>query len=768
MNTEQWERTKQLLEEALRLRPTERAAFLDTACGPDRELRAEVESLIAAGEEAGSHFLEVAAAEVLHLSSDGERPRPAGKLVGPYRLIQEIGRGGMGQVWLAEQTSPVRRQVALKLIRGGFFDDELLKRFQWERQSLALMDHPSIAKIFDAGATPEGQPYFVMEFVPGLPITEYCDQKRVNVPDRLRLFIQVCEAVQHAHQKAILHRDLKPANVLVQEIDGKPVPRIIDFGLAKALGAQPAGESLHTRLGSFVGTPGYMSPEQCGLESADVDTRSDVYSLGVLLYVLLTGSLPFERRDKRPSVEEILRLVREEDPPRPSARVITERKTSSAKAQARGTAPQELARLLRGDLDCILGKALERERIRRYGSAAELAEDLKRFLNNEPVTARPAGLGYRLRKYVRRHRMAVAGAAAVVVLLIAAGIMQSVELRRIRRERDRSDRIADFMTGIFRVADPGERTGRAVTASDILDTASNDIETGLARDPELQSRMMFVMGHAYMNLGLYGRSQSLLRRGMAVSDSAGIKPDRAYFRGMHDLAWDLLQEGNMAETDRLQAGMLEQETRVLGPQDPETIATVALIAYTACEEGDCGKAVRLNREVLEKQTRTLGPEAYATLVTKDNLAIALGKSGHAAESAQLLKENWETRRRVLGPENLVTIDSMVNLADAERELGRDEEARKLFTQALDIEQRVLPPNQPELAGTRYDYACLLAREGKYDEALALLQQAVDHGLPPLTALGLEKEPYFQSLRRDPRFLALVAHAKEVAAAQMHP
>jgi non-specific serine/threonine protein kinase/serine/threonine-protein kinase len=258
MKTQRWERTKEILEQALRLPPDERQAYLDAACGPDGELRSEVESLIASHEAAGSQFLAATAPEVLELTSPISSPQSRlNQVIGHYRLVEEIGRGGMGQVWLAEQTAPVRRQVALKLIRAGMFDDEMLKRFQLERQSLAIMDHPAIAKVFDAGATPDGQPYFVMEYVPGVPITDYCDQKRLKIGGRLELFIKVCEAVQHAHQKAIIHRDLKPANILVQEVDGKPVPRIIDFGLAKATSPQIAGESLYTHLGSFVGTPGY-------------------------------------------------------------------------------------------------------------------------------------------------------------------------------------------------------------------------------------------------------------------------------------------------------------------------------------------------------------------------------------------------------------------------------------------------------------------------------------------------------------------------------
>jgi non-specific serine/threonine protein kinase/serine/threonine-protein kinase len=324
-------------------------------------------------------------------------------------VVQKLGEGGMGQVWLAEQTAPVRRQVALKLIKVGMYEDGVLKRFQSERQSLAIMDHPSIAKVFDAGTTPDGQPYFVMEYVAGVPITDYCDQKKLKIRERLELFIKVCEGVQHAHQKAVIHRDLKPANILVVDVDGKPVPRIIDFGLAKATTPQIAGETMFTQVGSFVGTPGYMSPEQADTSEQDVDTRTDVYSLGVVLYVLLTGSTPFDPKkwQKKP-LHEVLRQLREDEPPRPSTKIGMEKESSVTSALMRDVQPKQLVDLLHGDLDWITMKALEKDRTRRYGTPSDLAADITRYLSYEPVVARPASTSYRSQKYVRRNRIAVA------------------------------------------------------------------------------------------------------------------------------------------------------------------------------------------------------------------------------------------------------------------------------------------------------------------------------------------------------------------------
>ena len=318
--------------------------------------------------------------------------------IGPYRLIRKLGEGGMGQVWLAEQSAPVKRQVALKIIKAGSYDDSALLRFDLERQALAIMDHPAIAKVFDAGSTPQGQPYFVMEYVPGFPITDYCDRKRLPARERLALFIKVCEGVQHAHQKAIMHRDLKPSNILVVEVDGKPMPRIIDFGIAKAISQQSEDETLMTRAGGMLGTPGYMSPEQADPSVLDVDTRADVYSLGVVLYELLTGVLPFDVKQwKTKPLHEVLRQLHEEDPTSPSTRISGD-PTSNDAAEKRNTDARQLVSLLRGDLDWITLKALEKDRARRYGTPLELAADLNRYLQNEPVTARPASAAYRAKK----------------------------------------------------------------------------------------------------------------------------------------------------------------------------------------------------------------------------------------------------------------------------------------------------------------------------------------------------------------------------------
>jgi eukaryotic-like serine/threonine-protein kinase len=429
-----WGHVKDILHQAVALGPEARAKFLDEVCASDAALRAEVDSLLAVGDELSAEFLQ--SPPTGSFSVDDARLDTTGLAAGQlfeqrFQLTRKLGEGGMGQVWLAEQTAPVRRPVALKLIKAGMYDETVMLRFKAERQSLAIMDHPAIAKVFDAGATAQGQPYFVMEYVPGLPITEYCDQRRLKIRERLELFIQACEGVQHAHQKAIIHRDLKPANILVIEVDGEAVPRIIDFGLAKATTVHLADQTLYTRFGQFIGTPGYMSPEQVDPNIQDIDTRADVYSLGVILYVLLTGLQPFEtQRRQRPALDEWLRQLREEEPPRPSGKVNASGDTASASSAARSTEPKQLVSLLRGDLDWITMKALERDRERRYGTPAELAADLRRYLHDEPVVARPVSSAYQLRKFIRRHRLAAGFVATVTILSIVASAAALIAVRQ--------------------------------------------------------------------------------------------------------------------------------------------------------------------------------------------------------------------------------------------------------------------------------------------------------------------------------------------------
>jgi serine/threonine protein kinase/tetratricopeptide (TPR) repeat protein len=726
-----------------------------------------------------------------------------GATVGAYRLLEIIGEGGMGEVWLAEQKQPVRRRVALKLIKAGMDTREVIARFESERQALALMDHPAIARVFDAGSAQQGRPYFVMEYVTGIPITSYCDKHTFTTRERLELFIHVCEGVQHAHQKAIIHRDLKPSNILVTEVDGNPAPKIIDFGVAKAISQRLTAETMFTRVGALIGTPEYMSPEQADSAGVDIDTRTDIYSLGVVLYELLVGTLPLDVR-KLP-FDEVLRKLREQDAPKPSTKVRTLGEQSTTSAQNRRTEVATLSRQLRGDLDAIALKALEKDRSRRYGTPSELAADIGKYLRNELVSARPASFGYRARKYIRRHRVSVAVASGLVLLLTSFATVQGLQLRRITRERDRADRVTSFMTSMFKVSNPSESRGSRVTAREILDKASKDIGTGLANDPEVQAQMMDVMGTVYWNLGLYppadlllGRAVETRRRILGPEHPDTLRSVSAWantleFEGhyaraesldretldirrrvlgpehpetlmsMNNLGNTLEDEGHYAEAEKLHRETLQARRRILGPENPDTLNSMGGLASALAEQGHYSEAERLQRAALETQRRILGSENPDTLISAYNLAVTLENEGRHVEAERMLREVGEIQRRVLGPAHPLTLKSMTDLAESLMHTGHYGEAEKVLRETLDIQRRILGPDHADTAATTYALARIAVHKGEREKAVSLLRQALDHGLEQRTALGIENDPDLNSLHGAPRFEALVSDARQRAA-----
>jgi serine/threonine protein kinase/WD40 repeat protein/gas vesicle protein len=434
--------------------PEERAAFLDTACGSDAELRGRIEALLRAHDEAGGFLRDRPTAREPVATIDQPAGEGPGSVIGPYKLLEQIGEGGFGVVYMAEQTQPVRRKVALKVLKPGMDTRQVVARFEAERQALAIMDHPHIAKVFDGGVTRSGRPYFVMELVKGIPLTDFCDQHQLTPRQRLELFVPVCQAVQHAHQKGIIHRDLKPSNVLVSRHDTTPVVKVIDFGVAKALGQELTDKTLFTGIAQMVGTPHYMSPEQAGMSDLDVDTRSDVYSLGVLLYELLTGTTPFTKeRFKQAAYDEIRRIIREEEPPKPSTRLSESKDALASISAQRHTEPAKLTSLVRGELDWIVMKALEKDRNRRYESANGFAADVQRYLADEPVLACPPSVGYRLRKLVRRNKGPVLAVTLVVLALVGGIVGTTVGMLRAANEASQKNQALEDRTAALTSAE---------------------------------------------------------------------------------------------------------------------------------------------------------------------------------------------------------------------------------------------------------------------------------------------------------------------------
>jgi serine/threonine protein kinase len=646
----------------------------------------------------------------------------AGTLIGRYLLMEKLGEGGMGEVWLAEQQEPVRRRVALKLIRAGMNSREVIRRFESERQTLALMDHPGIARVFDAGSTPEGIPYFVMEYASGEPMTGYCDRRQLSTRQRLELFRQLCEAVQHAHQKAIIHRDLKPSNILVTEVDGRPMPKIIDFGIAKALGQNLTGETLVTRMGALIGTPEYASPEQALSSGEDIDTRTDIYSLGVVFYELLAGVRPIELSNI--PLAEFLKRLREDDPPKPSTRVTTQDPATSGEvARKRQTEPVTLAKLLNGDLDAIALKALEKDRSRRYSTPMEFAVDIERYLHNQPVLACAPSASYRIGKYVSRHRFAVSAAATAVALLIGFAIAQAAQLRRITRERDRADRVTEFMTSMFKVSDPSEARGNEIRAREILDKASKNIDNELTKDPELQAQMMHVMGNVYESLGLYSNAWALLTKAVEIRRRVlGLK-DASTLSSMHDLAVVMNDESRYPEAEKLARETLDARRSELGSEHRNTLESMNQLALILDNEGRFADAEKLHRQVANTTKRVLGPEdQIVRRRAMHDLAIDLAYEGKFPESEQVFREVLDSDRRDLGPDHPDVLGDMGNLAATLQHEEKWAEAEKLYLETLPGSRRVRGPEHPHTLLLLGNLALVLLNEKRYPEAEKLFRE----------------------------------------------
>jgi serine/threonine protein kinase/tetratricopeptide (TPR) repeat protein len=651
--------------------------------------------------------------------------------IGPYAILGELGEGGMGTVYLAEQREPVHRRVALKLIKLGMDTKELIARFEFERQALAMMQHPNVAAVLDVGTTGQGRPYFVMEYVPGIPITQYCDKHRLGVQQRLELFVKVCEGVQHAHQKGVIHRDLKPSNVLVMLLDGKAVPKVIDFGLAKLTTGHAGEHAAHTRYGQMVGTPAYMSPEQAEMSALDVDTRTDVYSLGAMLYELLVGAAPFDSGALRKmSYTELQRVLREEEPPRPSTRVSSMVQEASRVAERRHVEPRALIRALRGDMDWIVVKAIEKDRMRRYATPLELAADIQRHLNNEPVLARPPSVTYRLGKFVRKHKIPVAAAVAVLLALIAGLVATSVlyvqadaAKQLADKHRREAEAINNFLINEFLAEASPEHNpvGSDAALVKIVDKAAKKIDAAYAQQPELEAPLRKTLGETYWSLGRDDVAEPHLRRALELQRQARGPEDEETLAVANSLIRSLARLGRGSAEKRREANALAPAAldacrRVLGAEHPETLRAWTNAANMLSTAEDYAASERENRQILSTRRRVLGDAHRDTLKTMDSLAVDLYLQDKFKEAEGLYQDLLKVRKRTLGSDHPDTLNSQHNLVLVLTALNRRAEAQPLAEQTLASRRHVLGPEHTYTLASISALANLLYLQGRFSQA----------------------------------------------------
>jgi eukaryotic-like serine/threonine-protein kinase len=751
----------------------EQNAFLEEACAGDIALRQRVERLLAAdGHTRG--ILERGPDTDAAATSQLEPPLAADRVfAGRYELRESLGAGGMGEVWVADQVQPVRRRVAVKVVRTGLASARTLARFDQEQQALALMDHPNIAKIFDAGIDsglsdqppggtdqePAGpipghesrspssrthRPYVVMELIEGESITRYCDDARMSPRARLELFIPVCQAVQHAHQKGIIHRDIKPSNILVGLYDGKPVPKVIDFGVAKATGPRLTEQTVETELGAVVGTLEYMSPEQAELNNLDVDTRSDVYALGVVLYELLTGTTPLLRsRMKNAGLWDLLRMIREVEPPRPSLRLSTAEELPSIAAN-RGLEPKKLNGLIRGELDWIVMKCLEKDRARRYQTANDLATDLERYLADLPVEASPPSAAYRLRKFLRRHRGPVA-AATIIFLVLAGGIIGTsvglklasdrltlVAAEKLRADEERSiaHAVDNFLqkdllgqADIANQAAGGARDPN-ITVRQLLDRAADGLGTRFQNQPRTEAAIRLTLGRAYRALGEYLKAQKQMERTMAIRQEklGPTHPDT--LDGMQNLAGLAMDRGEHGEAARLFEHVLETRRAKRGIDDPDTLQSMNDLGLAYVFRGLFDKAEPLLRDALDARRARLGPNHLDTLESAGNLAELHNAREQYDQAEPYFKHAIEGWRAQLGPDHPRTLIAMNNLAGLYLKWGQFDKAEPLLDEVLEVRRSKRGPDHPETLQTLHDLGVLYQLRGDYVRAEAVYKQVL--------------------------------------------
>jgi serine/threonine protein kinase/tetratricopeptide (TPR) repeat protein len=731
---------------ALLLPASERAAFLAEACGADLELRRRVEGLLNShNDTAGILERPVIPADRREEVVPAEKP---GDKIGPYKLLQRLGEGGCGVVYMAEQEEPLRRRVALKIIKIGMDTRQVIARFEAERQALALMDHPNIAKVLDAGATETGRPYFAMELVRGARITDYCDHNHLPTRSRMELFIQVCSAVQHAHQKGIIHRDLKPSNILVTLHDGVPVPKIIDFGIAKATQGRLTDKTLFTAFEQFIGTPAYMSPEQAEMSGLDIDTRSDIYSLGVLLYELLTGKTPFDTKQLLESgLDAMRRTIREQEPPKPSTKLSTLADGElTLTANRRQTEMPKLVHAVRGDLDWIVMKCLEKDRARRYPTANGLATDLQRHLQHEPVVACPPSKAYRLRKLIRRHQIAcLAGAAVFLSLILGLGAsawlllqeraakreqirlrqLSDVNERKAQAQAARSEQVARIWKETLSGVRPSKAMGQDTTMlREILNKTAERLGPGLSGEPEVEAELRGELADVYDALGEYVSAEAMQRAALALCRKHYGNLHTNVAEALRGLGVILDDGGKPTEAESALLESLTLQTNLFGARHLALAGTLGELARALSSQGKLADAEAVARQALAMKQALGGSENSAFASALEKLADVLTERNKWAEAETELRRALMLRREFSNREPLEMSDTLFALGKALQFQRKWEEAGTAMSEALELRRKILGSNHPDVANALSSLGLVLLGEGKLPAAEAAEQEAL--------------------------------------------
>jgi serine/threonine protein kinase len=744
-------RDLELFTEAIQLPIEERNSFLDRACGQDKHLRGKIEALLRSNERLGA-FLEQPPTVINGGSARalpiGEKP---GDTVGRYRLLQQLGEGGCGIVFLAEQQEPVQRRVALKVIKPGMDTKSVIARFEAERQALAMMEHPNIARIFDAGATESGRPYFVMELVEGVKITDYCRQHLLPLTDRLELFLEVSEAIQHAHQKGIIHRDIKPSNILVTTgPERKPVPKVIDFGIAKATtGQQLTDKTIFTALEMLLGTPAYMSPEQAAFTSADVDTRTDIYSLGVLLYELLTSTTPFDTQKLlKAGLDEVRRVIRDEEPVRPSTRLSTMIAEDLANVSKHHQVDvPKLIREMSGDLDWIVMKALEKDRARRYQTTNSLAQDIRCYLDNETVSARQPSRFYQFQKLVLRHKLEFAAIGVVLTILLAGLAVTTWSLSNERRahrdaeisrldanqqrkkaeigeanavtEAARSSQAMEFLRKTLTSVSPAVANGRDTTLlREMLDSAMTNMALELTNQPGVQADLKLTIGQVYIPLGRGDKAEPLLVDALAFYRKSPASFEQQISDTLSELCLLHMhtQPARLKEAEEEIREALDIQNKLAGKPNMRLVVMHTRLGFVILLLQKPADAAELFRDALEEGKRLVGNDSEQLLSTRGGLAMALTAQNKFVEAAELLGESLSIERKKLGAEHPYVANELFRLAGVLDKQGRPGEVETLLRECLAIRRKTLPADHPRIDETLAELADVLVSEGKMANA----------------------------------------------------